>query len=102
MTNFPLYDMVQDARCAFVKNTGMEPTEVWLGPRLAGEFVASIQLDAEISIMSGRCTATLLDMMHTGFREIEGWEFMGLKIRLMSTDGVRVGVSCEAKPHGDG
>lgn len=94
MTNFPLYDMVQDARVAFVRTTGMDPTEVWLGPRIARNLVLLEAVNAEVS-MGDRCTATEIMAMRKQIGDLTGRKFMDLTIRLMVEEGVRVGVSCE-------
>jgi hypothetical protein len=82
-----LFNLVMNGKAASVMN-GIQPTEVWLGPTAARILsVESNHQLAEGRVPSPASMAALIA------DDMEGAQLMGLCVRLMAKEGVRVGTT---------
>ena len=68
---------------------GIQPTEVWLGPKEA----RILEVEMNWQSAEGRLVHTNANQSAMIRGDMEGAQLMGLRVRLMAKDGVRVGIS---------
>jgi hypothetical protein len=68
---------------------GIQPTEVWLGPKEA----RNLEVEVNWQSAEGRIVHTNENQSAMIRGDMEGAQLMGLRVRLMAKDGVRVGIS---------
>lgn len=73
---------------------GIQPTEVWLGPKEA----RILEVEMNWQSAEGRLVHTNENQSVMILGNMEGAKLMGLRVRLMVKDGIRVGTSFPNPP----
>jgi hypothetical protein len=83
-----LFSLVRDG---VVESTraGIQPSEVWLGPKEA----RILEVEMNWQCVEGRLVHTNANQSTMIRGDMEGAQLMGMRVRLMAKDGVRVGIS---------
>lgn len=83
-----LFVLIRDGSYQAIR-AGIQPTEVWLGPREAR--ILEVEMNWQGKEGRLRYTNENASAMIRG--DMEGAQLHGLRVRLMAKDGVRVGIS---------
>jgi hypothetical protein len=83
-----LFGLLQEASVQAIF-AGIQPTEVWLGPKEA----LILEVEMNWQEQEGRLRHTNANQSAMIRGDMEGAKLMGLRVRLMVKDGVRVGIS---------
>jgi len=83
-----LFGLIRDGSYQAIRD-GIQPTEVWLGPKES----RILEVEMNWQEQEGRLRHTNANQSAMIRGDMEGAQLMGLRVRLMAKDGVRVGIS---------